>query len=50
MAEHEIDTSQIDERDEIDDGTQYCLVWCNTHQTWEWHWIEIDGTDTRRPR
>lgn len=41
MEEHLLDVSQIDERDEIDGDEQYCLVWCNTHQAWEWHWIKL---------
>jgi hypothetical protein len=39
-VEHVIDTSQIDELDEIDCDQQLSLTWCETHQTWEWHWLE----------
>jgi len=45
---HRLDLSQIDELDEIDgDGLQACLVWCDTHRRYEWHWLE---TDTSLPR
>lgn len=39
---HVLDRSRIDERDEIDDGQQLCLVWCETHRAFEWHWIEVE--------
>lgn len=32
---HELDCSQIDELDEIDDDGQCCLVWCNTCRRFE---------------
>jgi hypothetical protein len=35
----DIDPTDIDELDEIDDGQQYALVWCQTHERYEWHWI-----------
>lgn len=35
--EHDIDTTQIDEKDEISGDERLCLVWCNTHEKWEWH-------------
>jgi hypothetical protein len=40
--EHDLDTSQIDDKDEIGGDEQLCLVWCDTHRTWEWHWLPID--------
>lgn len=43
--EHDLDTSEIDERDEIDGDEQLCLVWCDTHGNYEWHWLPYD-----RPR
>jgi hypothetical protein len=38
--EHHVDPSDIDEGDEIDGDQQLCLVWCDTHQVYEWHWID----------
>jgi hypothetical protein len=32
----------IDELDEISGDEQLMLVWCATHETWEWHWLPID--------
>lgn len=50
MAEHDLDTSQIDDRDEISGDEQQCLVWCDTHRKWEWHWLPIDPPPRiRRP-
>ncbi len=37
---HKLNLADIDERDEIDDGQQLSLVWCETHQKYEWHWLE----------
>jgi sortase (surface protein transpeptidase) len=37
---HEIDPNHIDEVDEVDGDETLCLVWCDTHQSWEWHWID----------
>ena len=34
---HEIDCSNVDDLDEIDDDCQLALVWCNTHKRFEWH-------------
>lgn len=39
---HDLDTSQVDDLDEISGDEQLKLVWCNTHQKWEWHWLPID--------
>jgi sortase (surface protein transpeptidase) len=36
---HEIDPSDCDELDEIDGDDQFALVWCHTHQKYEWHWV-----------
>lgn len=36
---HDLDYSNIDELDEISGDEQFCLIWCNTHQIYEWHWI-----------
>ncbi|WEX07385.1 hypothetical protein [Chelativorans sp. AA-79] len=40
--EHEIDPDQVDELDEISGDEQLALVWCETHETWEWHWVDRD--------
>lgn len=37
---HKLDLANIDELDEIDGGYQLSLVWCETHRTYEWHWLE----------
>lgn len=37
---HDIDTSQIDDLDEISGDQQQALVWCRTHRKFEWHWID----------
>lgn len=42
---HDLDYSLIDEVDEVDSDEQLVLVWCNTHQTWERHWIPRPGYD-----
>ncbi|MEF2549988.1 hypothetical protein VQ042_01235 [Aurantimonas sp. A2-1-M11] len=38
---HEIDPAQVDSLDEIDGNEQLALVWCETHEKWEWHWIDL---------
>jgi len=37
---HELDYSEIDQEDETDGDEQLVLIWCDTHQAYEWHWIE----------
>lgn len=37
---HRLDTSQVDQLDEISGDEQLALVWCETHRKWEWHWCE----------
>lgn len=37
---HDLDFSEIDELDEISGDEQLALIWCDTHGTWEWHWID----------
>ena len=39
---HEVDPSQVDELDDISGDEQLALVWCETHNTWEWHYIDRD--------
>jgi hypothetical protein len=48
--EHDLNTSQIDDKDEISGDEQQCLVWCNTHQKWEWHWLPLDEIGGPRRR
>ncbi|WP_275183821.1 hypothetical protein [Bradyrhizobium sp. CSA112] len=38
-VKHKLDPSDIDELDEIDEDDQLSLVWCETHQRYEWHWL-----------
>ena len=50
---HELDCDKIDDLDEIDDGDQLSLVWCRSHQKYEWHSIDLDlvrygGTTIKR--
>lgn len=43
MAEqHILDTGEIDSLDEVDDGDQLALVWCETHKIYEWHYLPLD--------
>lgn len=37
---HRLDTSQVDQLDEISGDEQLALIWCETHRKWEWHWID----------
>ena len=37
---HDLDPTSIDALDEISGDEQLCLVWCDTHERYEWHWIE----------
>ncbi len=39
---HEVDPRQVDELDDISGDEQLALVWCETHQAWEWHYIHRD--------
>jgi hypothetical protein len=43
---HELDYSEIDQEDEISGDEQLVLIWCNTHQDYEWHWIERADIET----
>lgn len=36
---HDLDYSNIDDKDEISGDEQLCLIWCDTHKKYEWHWI-----------
>jgi len=36
---HKIHPLEIDSLDEINGDEQLALVWCQTHQKWEWHWV-----------
>jgi len=48
--EHDIDPTDIDDLDEISGDEQQALVWCNTHERYEWHWIERTNIPNRRRR
>ena len=37
---HDLDYSEIDELDERADDEQLVLIWCDTHNKYEWHWID----------
>ncbi|GMM93105.1 HNH endonuclease [Qipengyuania sp. MTN3-11] len=39
---HEVDCYNIDSLDEIDEYSQLSYIWCNTHQKYEWHSIDLD--------
>lgn len=43
MKNHELDTAEIDQEDEIDEYDQLCLVWCRKHKKHEWHYIPRDA-------
>lgn len=34
---HELSTGEIDSVDEVDEENQLALVWCNSHEKYEWH-------------
>lgn len=36
---HDLDYGEIDALDEISGDYQLVLIWCETHQTYESHWI-----------
>ena len=37
--QHDLDYGEIDELDEISGDEQFVLIWCETHQEYEWHWV-----------
>lgn len=43
MDDHDLDPDDIDSLDEIDDNQQLTLVWCRTHEIYEWHWMPRRG-------
>lgn len=38
-VKHKLDLGEIDELDEISGDEQLSRVWCETHKTYEWHWL-----------
>ena len=42
-SQHVLNCDEIDCLDEIDDGSQLALVWCETHKAYEWHSIHLDN-------
>lgn len=47
MAKHCLECAIIDSLDEIDEHNQLALVWCATHNKFEWHNLpmRLIGTD-----
>jgi len=43
---HVLDTDAIDQYDEFNGDYQLCLVWCRTHQSYEWHSLDVDDVDS----
>jgi hypothetical protein len=39
MSEHDLDYGAIDKLDGIRGDEQNTLVWCRTHERYEWHWL-----------
>lgn len=44
---HDLDCGDIDELDELGAGEQLALVWCDTHEEYEWHWIPLCEVNRR---
>ncbi len=42
MKECVLDYDHIWDLDEISGDEQLCMVWCETHKQYEWHWIFLD--------
>jgi hypothetical protein len=38
---HQLDLTQVDQLDDRSGDEQLALVWCETHKTYEWHYVEI---------
>jgi hypothetical protein len=47
---HDLDLTIVDELEEISGDEQLWLVWCDTHQKFEWHWIRSSGEVPERFR
>ena len=47
---HDLDHGEIDELDEIDGDQQLALIWCITHQRFEWHWIDREPSRIQASR
>jgi hypothetical protein len=37
-VKHDLDYAEIDDLDEISGDEQLALIWCGTHQKYEWHY------------
>jgi hypothetical protein len=46
--EHDLDYDDIDELDEIGAGEQLVLIWCDTHEVYEWHWVPFPDLPFRQ--
>lgn len=42
---HILDTTDIEDRDEINDGEQLVWVWCQIHKRYEWHNISLHAIE-----
>lgn len=47
---HDLDFTEIDELDEISGDEQLALIWCDTHETWEWHRVDSPDLPSYRHR
>jgi hypothetical protein len=45
---HDLSYGEYDEIDEVSGDEMLTLVWCNTHRTWEWHWVPRDAPSRAR--
>jgi hypothetical protein len=41
-AAHVLNCNMIEELDEMNDDTQLCWVWCETHRKFEWHSLHFE--------
>jgi len=41
---HDLDFDRVNEIPDrhgcYDNGWQYALIWCRTHERWEWQWVD----------
>ena len=44
---HDVDFDRVNEIPDAwgcyDNGSQLALIWCRTHETWEWQWIDYSS-------
>lgn len=46
--DHDLDPGSIDSLDEVSGDEQLMLIWCDTHHTYEWHWLPISFVSAAR--